>query len=97
MTGVQTCALPICDVGYRYYNRVDHHGYTVSIYTNSEATIAKDTDSDVSDILRKALLSYSRKNIEVTKGDFGLKIYDSAKALSKTATAASFPFEYIIY
>ena len=87
----------ISDVGYRYYNRVDHHGYTVSIYTNSEATIAKDTDSDVSDILRKALLSYSRKNIEVTKGDFGVKIYDSAKALSKTATAASFPFEYIIY
>ena len=87
----------ISDVGYRYYNRVEHHGYTVSIYTNSETTIAKNNDNDGNDIIRKALLSYSRKNIEVTKGDFGLKIYDSAKALSKSSTSASFPFEYIIY
>lgn len=87
----------ISDVGYRYYSRVDPHGYTVSIYANSDAQIAKDNNSDVNDIIRKALLSYSRKNIEVIKGDFGLKIYDSAKALSKAATAASFPFEYIIY
>lgn len=67
------------------------HGYTISIYSQNETKLIKETKVQAKDIINRAIISYMKENITSLKEDFNMNIYQLNKLSSQ------FPFILHLY